>query len=400
MNNADPKSSNLPLSNIRVVDFSQVMMGPICTQTLADFGADVIKIERTNSGDLSRSSFVCEPGRDNPIFCSLNRNKRSVALDLRDPEQIAFVKKLIGEADVVVNNFRSGVMERLGLGYDDCVKLNPRIIYAVGTGYGESGPHAHKGGQDFLAQALSGVMLRKPDPSIPTTLYPTSPADYAAGMHMVQGILLALIHRANTGEGQKVNVSLYDSMLGMQTQEAAMVMMSDSEVNWAAMPLSGVFETQDGPFVMVGAFKENPLRNICAALGLQDLSADPKFANLAAQFQNKPELQGILRKTFLTNTRAHWLGKLEEQDILCAPVRDMREALADPQTTINEMILEGPGEGQRVKLISNPVHLSRAKVTLRIPPPRLGQHTQEVMDELHVRTEHIPTPALRRMFEP
>ena len=385
MNNTDPKSSNLPLSNIRVVDFSQVMMGPICTQTLADFGADVIKIERANSGDLSRSSFVCEPGRDNPIFCSLNRNKRSVALDLRNAEHIAFVKKLIAEADVVVNNFRSGVMERLGLGYDDCMKLNPRIIYAVGTGYGESGPHAHKGGQDFLAQALSGVMLRKPDPSVPTTLYPTSPADYAAGMHMVQGILLAIIHRANTGEGQKVNVSLYDSMLGMQTQEAAMVMMSDSEVNWAAMPLSGVFETEDGPLVMVGAFKENPLRNICAALGLPDLSADAKFTNLAAQFQNKPELQGILRKTFLTDTRAHWLGKLEEQDILCAPVRDMREALADPQTTVNEMILEGPGEGQHVKLISNPVHLSRAKVTLRIPPPRLGQHTQEVMDELHAR---------------
>jgi formyl-CoA transferase len=385
MNNHDPKSSNLPLSNIRVVDFSQVMMGPICTQTLADFGADVIKIERANSGDLSRSSFVCEPGRDNPIFCSLNRNKRSVALDLRNPEQIAFVKKLIGEADVVVNNFRSGVMERLGLSYDDCVKLNPRIIYAVGTGYGESGPHAHKGGQDFLAQALSGVMLRKPDPSIPTTLYPTSPADYAAGMHMVQGILLAIIHRANTGEGQKVSVSLYDSMLGMQTQEAAMVMMSDSEVNWAAMPLSGVFETQDGPLVMVGAFKENPLRNICAALGLADHSADPKFANLTVQFQNKPELQGILRKAFLTNTRVHWLEKLEEQDILCAPVRDMREALADPQTAINEMILEGPGEGQHVKLISNPVHLSRTKVTLRIPPPRLGQHTQEVIDELHAR---------------
>jgi formyl-CoA transferase len=385
MTNLDPKSSNLPLSNIRVIDFSQVMMGPICTQTLADFGADVIKIERANAGDLSRSSFLSEPGRDNPIFCSLNRNKRSVALDLRNAEHIAFVKKLIGEADVVVNNFRSGVMERLGLGYDDCAKLNPRIIYAVGTGYGETGPHSHKGGQDFLAQALSGVMLRKPDPSIPTTLYPTSPADYAAGMHMVQGILLALIHRTNTGEGQKVNVSLYDSMLGMQTQEAAMVMMSDSEVNWAAMPLCGVFETQDGPLVMVGAFKENPLRNICAALDLPDLSADPKFANLAAQFQNKPELQGILRKAFLAGTRDHWLQKLEEEDILSAPVRDMREALADPQTTINEMILQGPGEGQHVKLISNPVHLSRAKVTLRIPPPRLGQHTQEVMDELHAR---------------
>jgi crotonobetainyl-CoA:carnitine CoA-transferase CaiB-like acyl-CoA transferase len=342
----------------------------------------VIKIERANSGDLSRSSFICEAGKDNPIFCSLNRNKRSVALDLRDPAHIALVKQLIAEADVVVNNFRSGVMERLGLSYEDCARLNPKIVYAVGTGYGETGPHAHKGGQDFLAQALSGVMLRKPDPSVPTTLYPTSPADYAAGMHMVQGILLALIHRTNTGEGQKVNVSLYDSMLAMQTQEAAMVMMADSEVNWAAMPLCGVFETEDGPIVMVGAFKENPLRNICAALGLPDLSADPKFCNMTQQFNNKPELQGIFRKAFLAGTKAHWLAKLEEQDILCAPVRDMREALADPQTVENGMIMEGQGEGQWLKLIGSPVHLSRSRVTLRIPPPRLGQHTEEVMAEV------------------
>jgi crotonobetainyl-CoA:carnitine CoA-transferase CaiB-like acyl-CoA transferase len=378
-------ASSLPLTGIRVVDFSQVMMGPVCTQTLADFGADVIKIERMGAGDLSRSSFKQVAGTDNPIFCSLNRNKRSVALDLRNAEHIAQVKRMIAEADVVVNNFRSGVMERLGLGYDDCIQLNPTIIYAVGTGYGETGPHAHKGGQDFLAQALSGTMMRKADPSFPTSLYPTSPADYAAGMHMVQGILLALIHRTKTGQGQKVNVSLYDSMLAMQMQEAAMVMMADSEVNWAAMPLCGVFETQDGPLVMVGAFKENPLRNICVALGIPDLSADPKFSDLTAQFKNKPELQSILRGTFLTGSRSHWLDKLDEQDILCAPVRDMREALSDPQTMENQMILEGPGEGQQLKLISNPVHLSRSPVNLRIPPPRLGQHTEEVMAEFRVK---------------
>jgi crotonobetainyl-CoA:carnitine CoA-transferase CaiB-like acyl-CoA transferase len=377
---------NLPLTGIRVIDFSQVMMGPVCTQTLADFGADVIKIERANAGDLSRTSFSQIAGADNPIFCSLNRNKRSLAVDLRDAEQMQLVKKLIADADVVVNNFRSGVMERLGLGYDHCLKLNPAIIYAVGTGYGETGPHAHKGGQDFLAQALSGVMMRKADPSLPTSLYPVSPADYAAGMHLVQGILLALIHRTNTGEGQKVNVSLYDSMLAMQMQEAAMVMMTGSEVNWAAMPLCGVFETQDGPIVMVGAFKENPLRNICAALGLADLSADPKFCNLTEQFKNKPELQGIFRESFLGGTKAHWLAKLEEQDILCAPVRTMREALADPQTSENQMILEGPGEGQALKLISSPVHLSRSPVSLRIPPPRLGQHTEEVTAEVHARS--------------
>jgi crotonobetainyl-CoA:carnitine CoA-transferase CaiB-like acyl-CoA transferase len=381
------ENTSLPLAGIRIVDFSQVMMGPVCTQTLADFGADVIKIERAGAGDLSRSSFKQVAGVDNPIFCSLNRNKRSVALDLRKAEHIALVKRMIAEADVVVNNFRSGVMERLGLGYQDCMDLNPGIIYAVGTGYGETGPHAHKGGQDFLAQALSGVMMRKADPSYPTSLYPTSPADYAAGMHLVQGILLALIHRMKTGEGQKVNVSLYDSMLGMQTQEAAMVMMADSEVNWAAMPLCGVFDTQDGQLVLVGAFKENPLRNICNALGLADLSANPKFCNLSEQFANKTELQAILRQRFLTAARDYWLAKLEEQDILSAPVRDLKDALADPQTLINGMILEGQAGDQRLKLIGNPVHLSRSPVSLRMPPPRLGEHTEEVMAEFPIELE-------------
>jgi len=381
----EPNENELPLNGIRVIDFTQVMMGPVCTQTLADFGADVIKIERAHAGDLSRSSFKQIAGADNPIFCSLNRNKRSVAVDLRDAEQMSMVRKLIAEADVVVNNFRSGVMQRLGLGYEDCMKLNPAIIYAVGTGYGETGPHAHKGGQDFLAQALSGVMMRKADASIPTSLYPVSPADYAAGMHMVQGILLALIQRSKTGEGQKVNVCLYDSMLALQMQEAAMHMMSDSEVNWAAMPLCGVFETLDGPIVMVGAFKENPLRNICDALGLPDLSADPKFANLTEQFNNKPELQAAFRAKFITNTKAHWIEKLDEEDILCAPVRTMKEALEDPQTAVNQMILEGPGEGQHLRLVNNPVHLSRSTVSVRIPPPRLGQHTEEVMAEVRAR---------------
>jgi crotonobetainyl-CoA:carnitine CoA-transferase CaiB-like acyl-CoA transferase len=375
-------AQTLPLTGIRVIDFTQVMMGPACTQMLADYGADVVKIERKGTGDLSRSTFEPLVGADNPIFCSLNRNKRSVALDMRNPEQMASVKALIAGADMVVNNFRPGVMERLGLSYDECHKLNPRIIYVVGTGYGETGPHAYKGGQDVLAQAMSGAMARRANASVPMAVYPTALADYAAGMHMVQGILLALIHRAKTGEGQKVSVSLYDSMLAMQMQEAAMIMMEEREVNWAAMPLCGVFETIDAPLVLVGAFKENPLLNICNALGLPDLSRDPKFCNLTQQIKHRTELQEIFRARFLTNTQAHWLARLEEQDLLCAPVRDFREALADPQTAENNMILEGPGEGQPVKLVGSPVHLSRAAVTLRIAPPRLGQHTEEVLGEL------------------
>ncbi|HEY4067521.1 MAG TPA: CoA transferase [Burkholderiaceae bacterium] len=375
-------SAGLPLDGVRVIDFTQVMMGPVCTQMLADHGADVIKIERKGSGDLSRSTFEPVAGNDNPIFCSLNRNKRSVEIDLRDAQQMALVKALIADADVVTNNFRAGVMERLGLGFDDCLRLNPRIVYAVGTGFGETGPYAHKGGQDVLAQAVTGVMARRADDDVPVSIYPTALADYTAGMHMVQGILFALLQREKTGAGQKVSVSLYNSMLSMQMQEAAMIMMADSEVNWAAMPLCGVFQTQTGALVLVGAFKANPLRDICAALEIPDLSADPRFDSLPQQFKHRPELQRTFRERFATNTREHWLARLEEQDLLSAPVRDMREALVDPQTLHNGILLEGTADnGQSLRFIGSPIGLSGAATGLRRPPPKLGQHTAEVLAE-------------------
>ena len=379
-----------PLSGIKVLDFTQVMMGPCCTQMLADYGADVIKIERKGSGDLSRSTFEPIAGHDNPVFCSLNRNKRSAALDLKNPDHLAAVRALVADADVVVNNFRAGVMERMGLGYEECRRLNPRIIYAVGTGFGESGPYAHKGGQDVLAQALSGVMMRRADEEIPLSIYPTALADYTAGMHMVQGILFALLQRERTGVGQKVSVSLYNSMLAMQMQEAAMIMMADSEVNWAAMPLSGVFETKTGALVLVGAFKANPLRDICAALGLPDLSLDERFNSLEQQFKHKPELHRLFRERFASDTREHWLVRLEEQDLLSAPVRDMREALVDPQTLHNDMIMEGrDAAGRALRFIASPIGMSGAQAGLRRGPPALGEHTAEVLAEARRLAEGV-----------
>jgi crotonobetainyl-CoA:carnitine CoA-transferase CaiB-like acyl-CoA transferase len=386
MTAAQRDATDLPLSGIRVIDFTQVMMGPVCTQMLGDYGADVIKIERAGAGDLSRSTFPGADGMDNPIFCSLNRNKRSVALDLRDAASLAAVKALIADADVVVNNFRAGVMDRMGLGYDDCRVLNPRIVYAVGTGFGETGPYAHKGGQDVLAQAMSGVMARKADPSHPLATYPTALADYSAGMHLVQGILLALLQRERTGVGQKIAVSLYNSMLAMQMQEAAMILMRDREVNWAAMPLSGVFECSDHPLVLIGAFKANPLRDICAALELPDLSLDARFANLEAQFAHKAELQGMLRERFRTAPRDHWLARLEQQDLLCAPVRDLREVLVDPQTLHNAMVMDGESAGDaRYRFIASPIAMSAAPVAVRRVPPALGEHTEEVLSETNAR---------------
>ena len=372
----------LPLDGVTVVDFTQVMMGPCATQMLADYGADVIKIERPGTGDLSRTSFPNDPaGLVGPVYCSLNRNKRSVVLDLRKPESRAAVMKLLGEADVVVNNFRAGVMERMGFGYEELAKKYPRLIYAVGTGFGLTGPYAHKGGQDVLAQAMSGVMARRADPSVPLSIPATTFADYCAGMHLVQGVLFALLQRQKTGRGQLVSVSLLDSMLASQMQEGTAHLMRGREVNWGAMPLTGVFPTRDGAVVLVGAFKTHPVRDIGAAVDLPELESDPRFANFELQVKNKAALHEMLRARFKTNDTAYWLGRLEEQDLLCMSVRPLSEALADPQTAINGMVLEAQGVVEPVRVIGSPVHLSEAPVSIRIPPAKLGQHTQEVLAE-------------------
>lgn len=376
------QQNQLPLDGIRVIDFSQVMLGPCATQMLADFGADVIKIERPGAGDLSRSFYgeTSEEAMNNAVFASLNRNKRSIEIDTKSAAGKEMVYELVRNADVVVDNFRAGVMERLGFGYDRLKEINPGIISASGTGFGETGPYAHKGGQDVLAQAMSGVMEKTADPSIPKSIYPTTLCDYSAGMHLVQGVLAALLSRAKTGRGQKVSVSLYDSMIAMQMQEAAQWNKHGEVLNWAAMPLTGVFDTIDGAVVVVGAFKTNPLRDICTALEIDDLS--PDYPNLASQRKNKPFLQGVFRKTFSTNTTAYWLERLEAQDLLCAPVRPLGEALDDPQTAINGMLvdIDHPVLG-KVTFVGSPVHLSDAPVIVRHAPPRLGEHTQEIIDE-------------------
>ena len=373
----------LPLEGVRVLDFSQVMMGPCCTQMLGDYGADVIKIERADVGDLSRWSVGDDPdGGNNPVFSSLNRNKRSITLDLKRAEDRAVVLRLVETADVVVNNFRPGVMDRMGFGYDDLRAINPRIVYAVGTGYGLDGPNVHKGGQDVLAQAMSGAMQRRADPALPLSIYPTALADYAAGMHMVQGILLALLQRERTGEGQQIAVSLFNSMLAMQMQEAAVWLMRGQELNWAAMPLCGVFETTDGAIVMVGAFKKNPLQDICRALDLEDLSADERYADLERQKQHRPELQRVFRDRFRTDSTEHWLDRLGTVDILCAPVKSLEEALADPQTAFNEMIVDlAPSPGGPVRLVASPIDMSDAPFRVRHAPPKLGEHTEAILAE-------------------
>jgi crotonobetainyl-CoA:carnitine CoA-transferase CaiB-like acyl-CoA transferase len=224
-------------------------------------------------------------------------------------------------------------------------------------------------------------MMRKCDPSDPVTIYPTALADYSAGMHLVQGILLALLHRERTGRGQVVEVSLYDSMLAMQMQEAAMWLMRDRDFSWGSMPHTGAFATTDGAVVIVGAFKANPLRDISQALGIDDLSLDDRFSTFEKSVKNRTALHEILRTRIATNSTAHWMERLEALDLLCSPVRTLGAALADPQTEINGMILRAEGETEPLGVVGSPVHLSDGGFALRQNPPALGAHGAEILAE-------------------
>src|SRR5437899_2214822 len=385
-----PLKNVAPLGGVTVLDFTQIELGPCATQVLGDFGADVIKIERPGAGDLTRVHRSHASG-ESYVFWSLNRNKRSVAIDVRNPLGREAIHRLARKADVLVHNFRPGVMERLGLGYAELSALNPRLIYAFGSGYGPTGPYRDKGGQDVLAQAMSGIASRRADPEAPPEPWATPIADFTAGMLLVQAILLALLARERSGQGQIVHVSLLDGMLAMQLQEASAWLNLGERLNWGAFPLSGTFQTLDGHVVMVGAFKPNPLREICRGLGIEDLSADPRYATHEAQVAHRHELQARWRREFGKRTSKQVIDALESVDILCAPVNTMEAALADPQVADNQMVVEmhHPDGGGPIRTVGIPVKLEGTPGSVRLAPPRLGEHTREVLAEMGFSQQEI-----------
>jgi crotonobetainyl-CoA:carnitine CoA-transferase CaiB-like acyl-CoA transferase len=371
-----------PLSGVRVLDFTQITLGPIATQMLGDFGADVIKIERPGNGDWMRSTLAL-PNGVSYVFLASNRNKRALTVDLRKPAGTELVLRLVKRADVLVHNFRPGTMERLGLGYEALHGLNPRLIYAVGSGYGLTGPYRLKGGQDCIAQALGGALLRRAEPDAPPEPFSTALCDFGAGMLLVQGILLALLARHQTGTGQLVTSSLLDAMMYMQQQEATPLLNVGQVVNWIALPRNGAFRTKDDRWiVLIGAFKQDPLGDICRALDLPPLGADPRFATEEAQADHRGELQAILRDRFAALTQEDTLTRLDREDLLCAPVRSLREALDDPQVRHNEMVVEiaHPRLGP-IRTVGVPVKLSDTPAQIRRHPPDLGEHTREILGE-------------------
>lgn len=375
----------LPLHGVRILDLTQVQFGPCATQVLGDFGAEIVKIERPGDGDISRTTdpYITEAEGQSAYFLGLNRNKRGMALDMGAPAGREIIRQLLERADVLVHNFRPGVAERLGLGFDELHARHPRLIYAAGSGFGPRGPLAHKGGQDFLAQSLSGIASRNPDAQGVPQLFPTALGDFTSGMILAQGILMALYQRERTGLGQRIDVCLLDVLLAMQQQEVTQQLLRGKPVNWVTQNLIGIFPTRDGAVTLVGVFRPNPLADICRAFGIENLSARPEYADKASWGPNRSAIFELLAPAFARFTTAECLERLDREDVLCAPVLTLDEAIAQEQIGTNGMMIEfeHPVHGA-VRTVGNPLHMSAVSAIAARPAPLHGQHNEEVLAEL------------------
>jgi formyl-CoA transferase len=381
----------LPLDGIRVLDFSQVQFGPMATQILADFGAEVIKIERPRLGDISRTIDVKSDGIDDSAsFLSLNRNKRSMVLDMKNPKSMTIVDELLHQSDVIVSNFRAGVAERMGLGYESLKQKFPTLIYASGTGFGDVGPLSGLGGQDMVLQSLSGATWHNRDGSGRPGIYPVPFVDFSSGMALVQGILLALLERAKSGLGQRVDVSLLDTALFTQMQEYTQWMMRRFELHWERDNLVGSFKTSDGWMTIVGLFRPDPLEAVCEGLGIDNLTKRPEFSSAQLQLDNREKLWQVLDVELSRYTTEEAVEKLSSRGVLCGPVLDYDAVLAHPQVELNGRVrsMEHPTLGS-INVIDNPISMSAVIDRPFVAAPLLGQHTDEVLQELGYSMEQI-----------
>lgn len=382
------------LTGIRVIDFTHVYQGPVGTQILADYGADVIKIERPGHGDWSRRWGPFVNGVSLP-FAGLNRNKRSVAIDVKNPQGRQAIYDLIKSADVVVHNFRSGIMEKLGFGYDDFARINPRVVYAWSGGWGDQGPSADRarGGHDLMARAEAGWFVQ-PDPAKPPIPAGIS-ADYAAGLMLMQGILMALLARQRTGKGQRVTTDLLSVAFHAHSWEGPAELNADritevSGVNANETIIDKSFATQDGYIEISPVFSENALRDISLALGLDDFSLHALFRTHALQMENRRALNELLAARFREKTTAAWLGELEPKGVLCAKINTLAEAADDPQLRANGMLveMEHPSAG-KFRLLGTPVRLHGTPPLARTFAAELGEHTHEILEGLGYSAQKI-----------
>jgi crotonobetainyl-CoA:carnitine CoA-transferase CaiB-like acyl-CoA transferase len=378
---------NPPLNGIRVLDLTHVLAGPFCTQILGDLGAEVIKIERPGVGDPTRRMPPHTMKDQSAYFMALNRNKKSLTLDLKAPEGREIFYGLIRKADVVMNNFTPGTMEKLGLGYEDLKKINPKIVWASVTGYGQTGPYRERPSYDIIVQAMGGAMSYTGEPGKPPVRCGIPIGDLGGAVFAVIGILSALVSRSLTGEGRMVDISMLDVQIALHTYRAKYYFVAGEipqpvgTAHVSNVPLRA-YRTKDSALV-IEAYIDHFFRNLCKNMDMEKLADDPRFSTRAKRLENRDELDRILEEAFLKKTTDEWLELFIKLEVPAGPINTVDKAVADPQVLSRNMVVEidSPHVG-RTKDVGSPIKLSGVDQIKYTYPPALGEHTEQVLKDM------------------
>ena len=382
---------SLALGPLKVLDLTRVRAGSTCCRVLADFGADVIKIEAPAGADPSAGVSGARHGYD---MLNLHRNKRSLTLNLKDPDGRALFLRMVETADVVVENFRPDVKDRLGLAYDDLAKVNPRIILASISGFGQDGPYARRAGFDQIAQGMGGLMGVTGNPEEGPMRAGAAVADSSSGLYAAIGILVALQERAVSGQGQWVQSSLLEAQIALMDFQAARYLV-EGEVPQSSgndhpyVTPMGVVATQDG-YLNLGVGSDAQWRAFCGLIGKPEWGEDVKFATNPVRFEHRPELWDLLRPIFAERSTTEWVTALEEVGVPVGPIYMMDEVFADPQVQHLGMAaaIDHPLRGE-TKLVAQPVKLSRTPASIYVSAPDAGEHSDEILAEAGLSAREI-----------
>lgn len=384
----------LPLAGIRVADFTRVFSGPYATQILADLGAEVVKIERVDGGDEARDyGEPVDSEKAGAPYLAMNRNKRSLAVDLKDPSGVEVARRLIAQSDVVIENFRPDVMKRLGLGYEELSADNPRLVFCSISGFGSRGPLAMRPANDLSIQALSGLLSMTGEPGRPPVRTPAPFADLTGGMFAVIGILAALRERDISGRGQHVETSMLEAQVStlnyffVDYWLRGFVPEPMGTANALGLP-NQAFPTADG-WVCITSSNERAWRRLCEALDIPEKAEDSRFRTLRDRYANRDALVAMLEEATRKLSTEECVRRLDEAGVSNSPVRDLSEAAAEPQLAAMGLIDEVSIGSRDVKLVGLPVHFSASAKRTATAPPNLGAHTQDVLLELGFTADEV-----------
>jgi crotonobetainyl-CoA:carnitine CoA-transferase CaiB-like acyl-CoA transferase len=376
-----------PLEGVKVIELAHIMAGPTCGMMLADMGADVIKVERVPGGDDSRRMVPPVMDGESAAFLMMNRNKRGIALDLKSDRGKQVLRRLIKDADVVIENYRQGTMDRLGVGYEELARLNPGLIYCEISGFGRTGPYAERGGFDLIAQGMSGLMsVTGEGPQRPPVKCGAPMTDITAGILAAMGVLGAYVNKLHTGRGQRVDTSLFEAGIVHTFWQSAITFATGTPPGamGSAHPLNAPYEafaTADG-WVTVGAANQRNWLKLLTALQAEQLQDDPRFASNDARMQNLEALRRELAAVFGTRGTEEWLQRLEQAGVPAGPILDIGQMHQDPQTLAREMVLQVPHAVLgAVSTLGHPLKYSATPAAVLRGAPVYGQHTREVLEE-------------------